>query len=240
MELRSYVISHVLRLEQTSSSALKAVLRIFRQDSKTLGSQSSALSFKAKVDLLHDLDELESTEYSHLIKLMEIRNQFAHNHKATSFQAFDDINKDINKYLLKHCPTEFVEETNIEKKLFSVFNHLFTVAAGRLLTIEIEYSSGIKKEMRKHINDIVVENLDTIWENALSKNKNKMASIPGLELMLNKQTDVDFFYDDFKHAMSEFTLGELKKLEGKETSIFRQKETIDDKLARMEKPKKKE
>ena len=86
MELRSFVIGNVLRLEQTSTDALRAILRMFNENSKTLGNQSSAFSFKTKIDLLCDLGELEKTHYSHLLKLMEIRNQFAHNIKASSLR----------------------------------------------------------------------------------------------------------------------------------------------------------
>jgi hypothetical protein len=93
MKLRSSVIGQVLRLEQTSSSALKAILRLFKEQSKTLGNTSSALSFKSKIDLLLDLEEISKTEYSHLLKLMEIRNQFAHNPNAISFISFQTINK---------------------------------------------------------------------------------------------------------------------------------------------------
>ena len=57
MELRSFVISRVLRLEQTSSSLMKTILRLFKDDLKTLGNKSSALSFKSKIDLLYDLEE---------------------------------------------------------------------------------------------------------------------------------------------------------------------------------------
>src|ERR1700733_14383622 len=89
MALRSAVISKVLRLEQTSSSALRAVFRMFKQDSKTLGNSSSALPFKSKIDLLYDLEELDKIEYTHLLKLMEVRNQFAHNPNAVSFRSFE-------------------------------------------------------------------------------------------------------------------------------------------------------
>ncbi len=162
MELRSWVISHVLRLEQTSSSAIRAILRMFNKDSKTIGNKSSALSFKSKVDLLHYLEELEKSEYTHLLKLMEIRNQFAHNPNAVSFEEFDNINPEINKYLLKHESDEADKELSKEVRLRTVFSELFQKAVGKLIVIEIEYTQGIHKEMRKHINDRIVENLDEI------------------------------------------------------------------------------
>lgn len=237
MELRSWAIAQILRLEQTSSSALRGILRMFKPDSKTLGHQSSALSFKSKADLLFDLEEIDKTEYNHLIKLMEMRNQFAHNPEAISFTSFDSINKEINSYLLKHCPSKFAAEQDLEKKLRLIFEHLFTLTAGKLLSIEIEYTNGIRKEMRKHVNDIVVENLDSIWQKALERNKKKMEKIPGLALIINKESDLDYFYDDFRASMSEFTIEELKKMEGNLKSIFRQKETVEETLERIKEDK---
>lgn len=86
MELRNWVIAHALRLEQASSDALCEILRVYDHDSRTLGNQSKyALSFKTKIDLLYDLGEIDKPMYPHLIKLMEIRNQFAHNPTVISF-----------------------------------------------------------------------------------------------------------------------------------------------------------
>lgn len=74
MEIRSWAISRVLGSEQASSSALKAIFRMFKHDPKTLGNKSSVLSLKAKIDLLHDLEEINKVEYNHFQKLMEVRN----------------------------------------------------------------------------------------------------------------------------------------------------------------------
>lgn len=130
MELRSWVISQMLRLEQASSDLIRAIIRLFNENSKTLGNQSSALSFKAKVDLLFDLEEIDKTEYNHLVKLMEIRNQFAHNPNAISFESFDDINADINKYLLKYRPEKIDEKTVF---FLTGYNLSFRIYSRRLL-----------------------------------------------------------------------------------------------------------
>ncbi|HOH23426.1 MAG TPA: hypothetical protein PLH70_07995 [Bacteroidales bacterium] len=101
MELRSWDIGQALRLEQTSNNLMRAILRMCKENPKILGNQSSALSFKSKNDLLCDIEEIDSTEYSHLLKMMEIRNQFSHNPNAISFESLDEINPQINKYLEK-------------------------------------------------------------------------------------------------------------------------------------------
>jgi hypothetical protein len=233
MEVRSWAISHVLRLEQTSISALKAILRMFKTDSKTLGNQSSALQFKSRIDLLFDLEEIDKTEYNHLIKLMEIRNQFAHNPNAISFSEFDKINPEINRYLLKHCPADLENENDIEIKLKSVFVELFKNTAAKLLSIEIEYTNGIEREMRRFINDKIVENVDKIWTNAIERKIERNSNIPRLYLLESNENEVEDFYNDFRIAMTEFSLQELNKLEGKENTIFKQKEAIKERIERV-------
>lgn len=157
MELRSWVISQVLRLEQTSSSLMRAILRMFKENPKTLGNQSSALSFKSKIDLLYDLEEIDKTEYKHLLKMMEIRNQFAHNPNAISFESLDQINPQINKYLENQEIEGIDKQGTREDKLKLIFSEIFKRCAGKLLVTEIEYTRGLEKDIRKHINDRVIK-----------------------------------------------------------------------------------
>lgn len=131
MKLRSDVISRVLRLEQTSSDALKAILRMFKIDSRTLGNKSSTLSFKSEIDLLVDLEEITPEESVHLQKIMEIRNQFAHNPNAISFSAFQTINSNVYKHLLKNCPDKLKDDVKVENKLKGSFDELFRQMAGK-------------------------------------------------------------------------------------------------------------
>ncbi len=241
MELRSWAIGLVLRLEQTLSSALRTIFRMFKPESKTLGNQSSALTFKSKVDLLFDLEEIDKTEYSHLLKLMEVRNQFAHNSKATSFTELDKINPDINKYLLRYCPKELENEKDHELKLKSIFGELFKQTAGKLISIDVDYTDGIQEEMRKHINHKIVENLEDIWKNALKKKKEKISDIPNLFLLNSNNDDIENFYADFRVSVSEYALKELEELEGKEGSIFKRKVTGEQQIGeRMKKEENKE
>lgn len=232
MELRSWVISRVLRLEQTSTSLIKTILRLFKEKSITLGDQSSSLSFKSKIDLLFDLEEIEKDDYTHLIKLMEIRNQFAHNHRATSFESLDIINKDINNYLEKFSSKN--NELNRESRLRQTFNELFEATLGKLAIIEIEYRSGIQKEIRKHINDLVVENLHEIWMNAL-KMKKESTSTRAKFPALNNTDQIEKIYTYFQKSVSEFKIQELNKLDGENLkSVFKQKETTEEFLKRID------
>lgn len=216
MQLRSWVISQVLRLEQTSSSSIKSVLRMVKENPKTLGNQSSALSFKSKVDLLYDLEEIDQTEYNHLLKLMEIRNQFAHNSNAISFESLDNINPQLNKYLEKFEPPGLDPEITRENKLQQIFSELFKVTVAKLMIIEFEYKKGIKEDIRKHVNNQIVEHIDEIWESAIAKRKENQNSTPTLIFMSDNQDQIGQFGLDFKLSISEFAQQELEKLEGKE------------------------
>jgi len=225
--LRCWIISHVLRLEQTSSSALRSIFRLFNENSKTLGNKSSALSFKSKIDLLHDLEEITEIEYKHLLKLMEIRNQFVHNPNAISFEEFDKINPDINKHLLRYEGEEADKTQPIETRLKTIFEELCRLVTGKFLAIEIEYTEGMQKEIRKHLNDKIVENLNDIWRSALQKNKERKSEIQTIFPICNDEKEIENFYLNFQIAMNEFTQSELKKIEGEKLkTVFKQKRTL--------------
>lgn len=234
MELRSLVISQVLRLEQTTSKLLKTIFRIFEKDTKTLGNKSSALSFKTKIDLLYDLEEIDKTEYSHLLKIMEIRNQFAHNHNANSFESLDQINDQINKYLLRFEPEEIPKELTREEKLKYIFNDLFKTLAGKLMICQVEYIGGMQDEVKSLINTNIVDNIETIWQKAIDKNKEGKIKEPFNVFMNGSESEIDKFYYDFRVAMSEYALEELEKQEkGEVKKIFKRKSTISIMADRM-------
>lgn len=237
-DLRIWVISQVLRLEQTSSSAIRAILRMFKENSKTLGHQSSALSFKSKIDLLYDIEEIDKTEYNHLLKMMEIRNQFAHNPNAVSFESLDEINPQINKYLEKIEVNGVEKQNEREGKLKLIFSEIFKLCAGKLLVIEIEYTRGLGKDIRKHINDTVVENIDRIWKSAVERYLTGELSTPSLFFMNSPEKQIESFYLDFRIAMSEYSQSELKKIEGDGLkTVFKPKETTNETLAKIRKEK---
>ncbi|MBP6565713.1 MAG: hypothetical protein KA270_01030, partial [Saprospiraceae bacterium] len=56
--LRGKVLEKALILEELTSDIIKLILRIVWDETKTLGNQSTSLSFKNKTDLLFDLQDL--------------------------------------------------------------------------------------------------------------------------------------------------------------------------------------
>lgn len=224
LNLRIQVISTVLRLEQISSEVLKSIFRIFNNSTKTLGHKSSALSFKTKVDLLHDLGELEPLEYSHLIKLMEIRNQFTHNHNVISFESLDNYDDQINKYLMKHCPDNLKNESNREIKLHKTFDHLFMLTYGKLAQISIEYSEGLKTQIRKFVNDKTVENIDNIFEESLAKYMKQRISKIGLP---DINDEIRNFFLQLKIDMLSYSSKELSEVNATDSILYKPKESIE-------------
>lgn len=234
MEIRSWVISQVLRLEQTSSDLIRTMLRLFNKDSRTLGNKSSALSFKSKVDLLYDFEEIDKTEYNHLIKIMEIRNQFAHNHNAISFESLDQINSDLNKYLLKFEPDDLPAETTREEKLKLIFSKLFKQVAGKLLVCQIEYKSGLQAEAKKYINDKVIDNIESVWKLALEKNKENKIHDPTVFITSSSGSELDSFYYDFRVALAEYSLAEIALAEKENIkAIFKRKVSTEEMLEQI-------
>ena len=84
-ELRLEILINSLELENQLSKIIARIIRVPKSGTKTLGNQSSSLSFKTKVDLLYDLDRISKSEYNLIILFIEIRNQFIHNLESDSF-----------------------------------------------------------------------------------------------------------------------------------------------------------
>jgi hypothetical protein len=168
---------------------------------------------------------------------MEIRNQFAHNPNAISLRCFEEINKDIYKYLLRHAPGELQKE-DIETQLLAAFNELFKITAGNLLAIEIEYGNGLRKQLRQHVNDAVVENLDQIWRQAMDKMKGEQIPVYQFLSLTTDEETLDSFYNYFRIAMHEFGSEVLSKVDIEKKDIFKTKEHFKETLARVRKEKK--
>lgn len=91
LELLKEVIEIALNIEHFITKTISVYLYIEKETTKTLGNKSSSLSFKSKIDLLHDLEILDDNEYKDLLLLMEFRNQFLHNIECTSFERCVEI-----------------------------------------------------------------------------------------------------------------------------------------------------
>lgn len=79
IELRKTILEQSLSIENWLSKIIVSLIHIKKDAPKTLGTKSSAFSFKNKVDLLYDLDRIDKEDYNLFILFMEIRNQLIHN-----------------------------------------------------------------------------------------------------------------------------------------------------------------
>ncbi|MEO6001194.1 MAG: hypothetical protein ABIN89_30360 [Chitinophagaceae bacterium] len=102
-EIRLRVLRDSLELENYTTFWLGIFLDIESASSKSLGNSSNAISLNSKVNLLIDQGALSNEEKNQFLRLMEIRNQFMHNPKATTFvDCYSFINGIENWFLKKY------------------------------------------------------------------------------------------------------------------------------------------
>jgi predicted nucleic acid-binding Zn ribbon protein len=103
LELRKEILERALVLESEINQLLLIFLSINKDNSKTLSNRSSSLSFKNKIDLLYDLENINKQEHETLILFMEIRNKFIHNIKCSTFtKVLKVLGNDKRNRLLKY------------------------------------------------------------------------------------------------------------------------------------------
>lgn len=224
MRLRSYVLEHSIRLEGISASIVKSLLRILKDKTKTLSNKSSSLSFKNKIDLLHDLGDIDDLDYNHLIKFMEIRNQFAHNHECSSFVLLQESNPEITKYL----NTKFQnEESNPEKSLHLSYNKLFEKCLLKLILLEKEYDSGLELDFYKYIDHEIMDRIDTIFSEAIINWQEFNAAIGPSIRPIPKQDHIDNFIICLRTVISKNRTKIFDELSGSMDKAFQRKIPIE-------------
>ncbi|WP_282031831.1 hypothetical protein [Winogradskyella eximia] len=111
IKLKSEILEKSITIETYLSQILMRLLDIDNNENKTLSYKGTALSFKAKVDLLFDIEKIEKNLYNDLVTFMEIRNQFIHNYDTNSFET---VNLRINRK--KRLIELYDSQTEVEKK----------------------------------------------------------------------------------------------------------------------------
>ena len=135
VNIRLHVLEKSLDIENELSKIIIEIIKVPKSNTKTLGNQSSSLSFKTKADLLYDLDRISLNEYNSLILFMEIRNQLIHNLNADTFtKTFEilgnskktkllSINPDVKEFRDKLIKEN--QKVDEEKLLEFGFNFLY-------------------------------------------------------------------------------------------------------------------
>lgn len=191
IQLRGKILEKALILEELTSRIIKLVLRIIWDETKTLGNKSTSLSFKNKADLLYDLQDLNKDDYNYLIKIMEVRNQFAHNIQCNLWDDFKEINPEVYKFIELKFPNE-------NNSFSTSFRDMYQFIHNKLIEIEKKYSYGYQIEIEKIITNEVFQSIDEIIDKSF-------------EEWLNWCEDFDI--EDYETSLNveEFKINEIKR-----------------------------
>lgn len=170
--LRLDVLKKSLEVENSLSQVIKAIIRVPKEDTKTLGNTNSALSFKTKADLLHDLGRLESKHYKLLILFMELRNQFVHNINAISFSTvFEFLGEDRRKHLIRIDPTiKVIYDAQAEGEAHEhIYQRAFQALYIELLEVLMQLYQGVIQ-----IRDAERQERERVWALELGSEVHKL------------------------------------------------------------------
>jgi hypothetical protein len=160
MKLRSRVLICSLNIEDFLSGVLALLFRFPKDSSKTLGNTGSSLSFKAKADLLRDIDRIPDETYKDLVLFMEIRNQLMHNLASDSLCKVLNRNSKVNAFLKLNPEYEKehmkLKEGKVKEKLLY---KCFTIFIGKLIAELNDLMVALQEEidMIESINKAAIE-----------------------------------------------------------------------------------
>lgn len=113
LEIRTFVLELALQTEDAINDLLLLYLGISDKHSTKLFGQKVGISFKNKIDLLHDIDVILKDEHLDLELLMIFRNKFVHDINSNDFlSVLKQLDNGIKNRFNKH----FDENTSIENE----------------------------------------------------------------------------------------------------------------------------
>ena len=196
-KLRSQILIMSVRVEEAAGKAVKSLLRTVKFESKTLGNNSSSFSFKNRIDLLYDLEDLNKKDYTSCLKFAEIRNQFIHNPDCNSFKYLEKNYKPLLNYLTKNFQNELEDE---ELSLYHSFGNLWKKVLGCLLVLNIEYKKGYDDEIRRYVDSETIRQMDDIYSKALEAWSKEERKYPALLPDFSKDRSPEII-NDFKYFL---------------------------------------
>jgi hypothetical protein len=218
LQLRSEILDIALNLEQNVNSLLLVLLSIENPQRKAITNKSGNLSFKNKIDLLFDLDVLNSDEHKKLLLLMEFRNQFLHNIECSSFEnAVKLLGADKEKKLLKFDDADDNQDKELRYKC--AFRNLYFESL-KIISEKIEdRKNQIENRRKTHVKLIesqvfFIDNYFDILNKIMLICENNVSEIPEVIQLINQLSKT--VTDDMELAFSseKFTQiqNELKEL----------------------------
>lgn len=167
-QLRLTILENSLFHEYLITYLLGNLLEIKTEDSYSLSDKSSALSLASKINLLIDLKSLSREQKPKLSYYLEIRNQFLHNWKCTTFEdCFKSLNKTYNG-LKKLYPPDI--NLTIEEQMtfcyYSLSNDIVDIATNDLMKNVVKVKTTQKMLIRESENfkEITPKVIKGVWE----------------------------------------------------------------------------
>nr|MBP6569094.1 hypothetical protein [Saprospiraceae bacterium] len=128
--------------------------------------------------------------YNYLLKIMEVRNQFAHNFDCNLWDDLKRINPKSYEFISKKFPNE-------DESFSTSFRDMFQYCYNKLIEIEKKYSNGLGLEIEKIITNEVFQNVDTITEMSVEQWK-KWCEELSLEEYETSKSEDEFKLDGIK------------------------------------------
>ncbi len=209
---RTQVLDYSSKMENTASQVLKNLLRLVKPNSHSIDSKSSSLSFKNKIDLLYDIDDLDKSQYSSLLMFIEIRKIFIDNLECSTFSDLTMQAPHLTKYISKEFKND-IEET--ERSLRYSFRDLIARAWGALLILKEDYEKGETSEMNRYIDSKTIQNFDSIFNSAyVHWKKYRQSQEPKIlsESFNNEDKEIQSFEKYLKYHLLNEKIKLLEKL----------------------------
>lgn len=147
---RGFVIEKGVSLEAGVSALIGLLLEIDVDNSLSLGSKNSSLSFNSKVNLLSDLKFVPKEIIWQFQTFAEIRNKFGHLQYVDSFQKCFEILADKKIKFIKSFGEKIGDEVDEEIKLSMCFSFL-CMSLGIWLQLILKKAEFNKKQDFKKV-----------------------------------------------------------------------------------------
>lgn len=222
IKLRSDILSKSLVLENLLSGILSVILNFPKEKSKSksLGYTGNALSFKAKTDLLNDLQKLKPQEYNDLLMFMEIRNKLIHNLDIDTLKKAAECCDKINKIL--------GNDNGLKKRYSSTID---LAAQEEILEIAFkQLYDRILKFSKEILETIIQESEDEEASRIESTQTEFLISIVGLIRnsfdIINKGLE-DYSMEEGKEMKKTFLIFFYQQISQKYPNVYRNIETMN-------------
>lgn len=165
--LRLCVIENSIFIDEFISEVIGEILNIDWRNSKSLGFESSALSFNYKIQIIQDIKSVDKSDLTKLTCIANIRNKFAH---VSYINTFEDLftKSKVGKEIKSQFINWYFDENGIsdiaKSKLELVYRLCFYLLVDNVVDILLKiyenhfYEVG-KKEGEKEFKDRLISSL---------------------------------------------------------------------------------